>query len=55
MTRAKRRRRNLMAKDRAAVQGANPNDWNVHGSQEARDVETLKPGSEWPVSKEKSP
>jgi hypothetical protein len=53
VTRAKRRRRNLMAKDRAAVQGANPNDWTVPGSQEARDVETLKPGPEWPVSKER--
>lgn len=55
MTRAKRRRRNLMAKDRAAVQGANPNDWNVHGSQEARDAEKLNPGPEWPTTLKDSP
>jgi hypothetical protein len=53
VNRAKRRRRRLMAKDRAAVQGADPNDWSVPGSQGARDVETLKPGPEWPVFKER--
>jgi|JI10StandDraft_1071094.scaffolds.fasta_scaffold269418_3 hypothetical protein len=52
MTRAKRRQRLRMAKDRAAVQGANPNDWSVTASQEARDAEKLNPGPEWPVSKE---
>lgn len=55
MTRAKRRRRALMARDRAAVQGANPNGWNVTASQEARDVEKLTPGPEWPMTKETGP
>ena len=50
MTRAKRRRRLLMAKHRAAVQDANPNDWSVPGSQEARDAEKFKPGPEWPTT-----
>ena len=42
-----------MAKDRAAVQGANPNDWSVTASQEARDAEKFNPVPEWPVSKER--